>query len=672
MNEVMSSKLPNIQAFIEYLEEFYNYAEVTENNFISKYEQILSKFNNTKEVIEKFKEEKGVAYYVILLFISLKCKVFSHEYVKNIKIIDVEKKLMFFGIVNERFQCICQDEFRKNKNVETYFYKYLIQTLSFWNLNTIEDINIEKLHELDSDEFGGYEAKRRQYVLLLERVLQRYTLKGSKQSVRISIKHNKEEREYGTKELAIINIINEYVNETYKIKNQVGNNFKKTLKLFFKWIDEKDKGINEISKIELNYIRQYYKYVDELDVTYSRKQFRCSVVYKFLAWSIHKKYLVLGIEDIMYTLETPVVYEVEKPRMFEQRLHYIQVIEKVQKYIPIDEEEFLYKNLILAILGTGLRFSEGLKLDNTCIEKKEKVSENSCLEVGRIVVRTKDKCKVINKRTSIQPWGLKSLELLIDRFNSMDNTYIYDKEIGEYRYSLFEYKGQLISESKVKRFLDNKIWSQIEFKNFNGQVINYENIKFHAFRHQKFNDIFEITDGNIMKTNKDANHVSLRMTRKYVNQASKKFVNAIVNNIESGNIVGNGAKILKELIEINMLPNEYLDSIKKLYISEFYSIEYVVENLKFLGFGFCAGKCKWSHLCEGCKYFLTDHGYLKELKERYVINYIMTMALINKKGEIDEELGKRIVSLKRQEKILEEIGVAKEEIKDMRLGGNSI
>lgn len=666
----MNKEFPRIENFIEFVSEFYRNDKYKTKALERNYKKIAKEFKSPVDFIETITKDYTYDIYntCIGIFLTLKCRIFIFEFIDKIRPFKLKEKVIYYGIVDKRLEGICEEEFKLNKNMMRDFYKYLLKTFAFFKVEELSEIKAERISELNIDYFSSDIERRRQYILFLDKVMGLYYLRGNKSNVRENIKYNLEARKYGTDKNYIIEAIDRYIKEKYIVRNYTGDKFLKNIRTFFKWIHDKYKDIEKLDDISEVYIREYYKYINELDIESETKWNRCDYVLKFFIWSRDKEHTSIDVANIRHGLKCVSRYLDNNPKMFQSRQHFNQVLAKVQRYVPLDEEEFLFKNYILVLMGTGLRISEGLWLDNNCIQEKVKVSDKSDMEVGEIILRTKDKTKIVNKRTSILPWGLKSLYDLIDRFNNRQNILIYNEKLGEYVYSLFEYKGKLISIAKLLDFLKTKVFDELEFKDENGKVIDYKNIKSHAFRHQKFNDIYEVTDGNITRVKQDANHRSIKMTMRYTKQAKKKQINKITKSIESGKIVGKGAEILKALVNVDMLPEQYLESLKKLSIAEFYNIDYIVENLKFLGFGFCTGKCKWSHMCEGCKYFITDEEYLTELQMRYSINYMITMALIQSNGIEAKGVRKNLVSLRNQEKILEQLGMTYEEIKRLRVG----
>lgn len=665
------NQFPDIKEYIEYIERFFSVENVKERKqYISTYNKIISKFSTVEKFIESMVNKEGWNKYSrrIGIFLTLKCKMFVFEFIDEVNIVDAKEKVIYCEVVDKRFGEICEEEFKNNKNMKRDFYKFLLKTFAYFNIKNISEIDVKRLGELNVDSFSVAIQRRRQYILFLDKVMALYNLKGNEIDIRQEIRYNADVRKYGTSKECIIGAINKYIQEKYISKNYTGDKFLKNISLFFKWLHNKYENIESLNDISKDYIIQYYEEVKSLSIGNESRWNRCNYVLKFFIWSEYKKLTSLNVIKIRHGLKNRREYMEDNPKMFQDRQHFKQVLAKVQRYEPIDEEEFLFKNYILVLMGTGLRVSEGIWLDNKCLQTREKVNDKSNKEVGEVFLRTKDKTKMVNKRTGILPWGLTALDELLERFNSRENVLIYNKDLGEYNYSLFEYKGKIISLPKLHLFYKDVILDGIEFKGENGDNIDYKDIKFHAFRHQKFNDIYEGTDGNIMRVKQDSNHRSIRMAKKYTRQSKKKMIRRISKSIENGKIVGKGAQILQELLNIDMLPEQYLEIMKKLNIAEGYSIEHIVENFKFLGFGYCTCKCKWSHLCEGCRYFITEGGFLPELQTRYSINFMITMTLIKNNGIEAKGVRKNLISLKNQEKILEELGMNYEEIKELRTG----
>lgn len=664
-------EFPNIKEYLDYIEKFFSVKNDKERKqYISNYNRIISKFSTVEEFIESMINKVEWNKYTkrIGIFLILRCKVFVFEFIDEVSIFKAKEKVIYCKVVDERLEKICDEEFKNNKNMKRDFYKFLLKTFAYFNIKNISEIDVKRLNELNTDFFSNDIQRRRQYILFLDKVMALYNLKGNEIDIRLEIKYNAEIRKYGTDRKCIIDVINKYIEERYTLKNYNSDKFLKNIRPFLKWLHNEYKDIKNLYDIKEEYIIEYYKSVKLSNNTNETKYTKCQHVLKFFIWSEDKKFASIDIRKIGHGFKNRRADIEDNPKMFQDRQHFNQVLAKVQKYDPLDEEEFLFKNYILVLMGTGLRVGEGIWLDNKCLKKRVKVSDESNNEVGEIVLITKDKTKMVNKRTGILPWGLTALDGLIERFNSRENVLIFNGNLDEYNYSLFEYKGKVISLPKLKVFYENVILDGIEFKDENGNSIDYKNIKFHAFRHQKFNDIYEVTNGNIMRVKQDSNHRSIKMTKKYTRQSKKKMIRRISKNIESGKIVGKGVQILQELLNVDMLPDQYLEILKKLNIAEGYSIEHIVENFKFLGFGYCTCKCKWSHLCEGCRYFITEGEFLPELQTRYSINFMITMTLIKNNGIEAKGVRNNLISLKNQEKILEQLGMDYEEIKELRTG----
>lgn len=625
--------------------------------YMYNYFLVQRKYSSPIQFINMDKNRKNNKIKIFLIF---QLKIFVYEYIEYYKFESAKSIILYFNLIDNRFEKICNNELLLHKTMNDRFYSILLKCFVYLKKDHISKISFDEVLLLNDDKFTTDVPRRRQFILFMKKLMTVYRGQGSKKDFSTELRKDKNYRTYGTQSIKIINYINDYVDKNFILRGYSNNKPLKYLRLFFKWtyvqygyyLDVKD--ITE--SIILIYVDQVEK---DTKLGEYAKTARINYVYRFFNWlkEEEKVSIALNVNKRKYRYGIN-----EEPRMFDDREHYMMVVERLQKYEPQNDLEKLYKYLSLIVSATGLRISEARWLDYNCLlEVKDKV--------GVITLKTKDKTNIINKKTSILPWGIEALEKTKRLFDQRPKILVYNKKLNEYVYTLFEFKGEVIKTYNLNQFINEKIFDDIQFKDKAGNIVNYNNKKFHAFRHQKFNDVFEISGGSIKAVQNDSGHQSTKMAKRYTMQSRAKQINEISKNIEAGKIVGKGAELLKQMLQTKMLPKEYLEIAQRLNISVYYTIDYIKDHLKFLGFGFCrASKCSIAPVCEGCDYFFTDEKYINELKKRYSLNYVLAMCQVDELDKMEQYKINNLVSLKYQEKLLVELGVNQTEIKELRKG----
>lgn len=313
--------------------------------------------------------------------------------------------------------------------------------------------------------------------------------------------------------------------------------------------------------------------------------------------------------------------------------------------------------------ATGLRLSEVLWLGPGCLTLTKG-------DVGEITLQTREKQGLKNKPMSILPWGVESIRLLEERYKKNNEgkrpTEYYHRQSRQYFPSLFELEGKVISVNTAGSEI-NKLIHEIEEEYKAKNILFKKGSKFHAFRHQKVNDILEVTGGSVSQAKMDTYHESATMILEYSAQSKEKRQEEAYRALEEGKIVGKYADILKQLLLTPYSPEQYMEVVKKLNLSSFVSKDGIKRAIKHLGFGYCgAGKCKVEPICESCDYFWTCSTFSDELAERYAFNFALVKSRQNEKTTLGTQDYSLVASLKYQEKWLYELGFEESQIQKLR------
>ncbi len=653
MKQYNKTIFPDAEEFIH----FYGYISKAVNNqrFKAKhiYLKFISEFNFVEDAFcsDLIKLKKTDTIIIFLYFMT---NIEVNISVENLRINNPKAILNYFGIVDERFWAACDE--MKIKNLDNKCSQ-ILKTLIYLGKREFDAITFKDLTNMYATSF--YYAVKRSYSIptTIQNIKERISKKAMPTSITkfSNRKYNYSEIEKNAKSIISEYLKKEYTNKGYQISSPLYS-----IRSFLQWINYVHKSIKYLNNINLVHWIEYKDYVNNLKLKERTKQVRIDLVSKFLQWIQENN--IINEKIVEYGERYRRVEEC-KPRMLYTREHFKLIVKAIIDFNPQNEYDSLVQNYLKVVTATGLRLTEAKWLEIGCIRT---IEDN----VGEITLTVKDKTGIINKTTSIMPWGIESINLLEDRYAKINGMEIYNSRTGRYVKSLFQYNGKLISNDKIYKILNN-IMESLEFGDEYGNLIDYRDIKLHSFRHQKFNDIFDVSDGNIIAVKMDSNHISTTMARRYTKQGERKKNLEIIKAIEEGYIVGKGAELLKALINIEIPHDKYIETVKKMNTTATINIKNNKNISRYLGFGFCTGDCKKiKKFCESCDYFYTCSDFEEQLKDRYAKNF----AIIKSRTIVDEDNvyilkqdKKLIESLKYQEKWLLELGVKKEEINSLKI-----
>lgn len=199
-----------------------------------------------------------------------------------------------------------------------------------------------------------------------------------------------------------------------------------------------------------------------------------------------------------------------------------------------------------------------------------------------------------------------------------------------------------------------------------GKVVTFDDTKMHGFRHQKYNDIYEITNGSVVAVKIDSGHRTTEMAKRYTKQNEDRKQQEALKLIEEGKVVGKGAEIIKAMLKTPYSVERYIEIVKKMT-----KATEKKEITKFLGFGFCSStKCIIDNACERCDFFYTCETYLEELGDRYSKNFAILKSKLGtnwEKNILKECNSQLIIDLKYQEKWLKELGINEDKMNKLRI-----
>lgn len=605
-------KYPDEYMLLDFMKVIFNASDYYISRIKSRYSKIKDIYKSPLEFLDveiEYTESNRVDLR-IQMFLSIKYRIEFKSILGKIQSNQCIEVLEYFDLIDEMFIDAWNGD--EDDTFNSYLLKLFLYNNEFdiFNRETIDTNIINFINEYHR--FSNDKARVRRFIYKLNRVMSKYKGIASKENPICILRNMNREylTVYGTENESVIKIIDLYIDLEYERHSKNTTKSLNTLSLFFKWRYSKKGDIKDINEICSKDIEGYVEFLEHKKIKQNTKYKRNFSMNKFIIWLVKKNYLsdksVLDLVSKKIKFKTK---DEEKPRMFESRKHFMQVVNALHVYEPIDELERAKKNLSIIVSATGLRLSECRWLDYECLI--EKIDNLGVVQLG-----SKDKNQLIYKKTTIQKWGLEALEDAKISFENRKNIKIYNKKINQYVYSLFEIDGEIISESALNSFLRTKIFNNIVFLNDKNEKVDYSGIKFHAFRHQKGNDIYRVTNGNLKRVQIGLSHRKISMSAKYTRKEMEEKKKKIIMAIESGKIVGKGSSLIKKLLDVELLPEEYLNIYKKLNISKYFSISKLADSLKFVGFGFCNNKnCKYTPICEGCNYFITNEDYIDILKQ---------------------------------------------------------
>jgi len=648
MQKRLGNKFPSVELFIDFYNNISNSKKDCRYRAKFQYVHFIKNFSFLEDAFQcDLSRYKNINNVIIFLYFTSDINVSID--IERLKITNPEAILKYFHIVDNKFWN-AYEELKVTKTLTKL--SQIIKTVIYLKKRKFDEITYEDLKSMYSNRCCY--ATRRSYSVpsLIESIMTKMNKKGMPNKIS---KYSYKEKDYGVVNNEIKIVLEEYLNKEYMNKGYEISSPNYSLKKFFEWLNSNGKEITSIKLITSTLWDSYKEYIKELDLKDRTKQVRIDLSAMFLEWLqenniVQEKIIEFG-DRYRNTVEC-------KPRMLETREDYKKIARAIIDFEAKDEYELLVKNYLKVILATGFRLSEAKWIEPGAIR-------NIIDNIGEITLEIKDKTKIVNKTTSIMPWGIDAIRELENRLEKNSGVKLYNRKIRKYVYSLFQYEDRLISNDKIYRVF-NKIINDIEFKDEYGNLIDYKNVKLHLFRHQKFNDIYEVSEGNIVAVKIDSNHTSTDMARKYTKQGEHKKKIEIIKAIEEGRIVGKSAKLLKDMMNVNVAQDKYIETVAKINNSSTLDIDKNKNINKFVGFGFCTGNCnKVKQFCEACDFFYTCKEFEEELKERYAKNFLLVrsrIAIRDSNIYIFKDDRDIIEGLKFQEKWLLELGVKKEEI----------
>lgn len=628
--------------------------KVAYSRFIYKY--ATSHFETPNDILS-CNIKKGKRLSSIIVFLAFELDLEVKVNIQSLRIYNAEVIIKYFDLADNEFWSAFNIVVKGLEGRKSAFLIQVVKALMFLKKKNIRDISYDDYTKLYSKEFYYGHAEHLAFPTMLERVMDK--MNGRAMPKRVMSKKNNGS-DYGLMNGSVKEIVNiyfeeKYIQKGYKIKSPLF-----AIKNFFDWIFGYWNDVDFIKNINSLHWENYRIYIEKKECKARTKQVIYNNVAMFFEWLQERKVLIKQVVE--YGDRWRKFVEVES-RMFLSRSHYKKIMHEMIKFEPNDEYEYLVKEYLIVISSTGFRASESLWIGPNSID-------NIVDGIGEISLQVKEKTGIKNKVTSIYPLGIEAINRLEKRLRNIEKIRFYNEKTNTYVYSLFQYDGKLIGIDKIYKVF------RIIMKNANlvddyGNKIEYKNIKLHALRHQKYNDIFDATGGNASAVKIDSGHRHIEMTKRYTKQEEKKKRIEALKLVEQGNIIGKQADILRSLLISPVSNDKYLEVVKKLHTSSTLNISNNKNIKKYLGFGFCSSECKKvKKFCESCDFFYTCNTFESELKERYAKNFtVIKSRVVEKDGgmyilEADKE---NIESLKYQEKWLLEIGVSRAEIDRLKI-----
>ncbi|MBP2636811.1 MAG: hypothetical protein H6Q72_2718 [Firmicutes bacterium] len=652
---------PNREEYFDFI-KFTTDKDYVNHTNITVYNKALKSFDSVEDLINS--QADGVNIYSsLIVFLSLKYKLkVSDRMVSSISIRRSPEKVIRYFSDNSRFLALCKEKLEQGGWQNSFFYPLLLRAFLFLGKSNIDDIGYKDLKKLYCEPFLGCHVHTQPFIGFLASLLGEYTGRALPYDFRVYIKEKDEYELYGTHHIEIQEILNKYLKEEYTSKGIPTTHPLKGLKTFATWLYEKRPEITNISSLKREDWLKFQEFVFEAYEKNSTRGHKLHTILKLLKWLQHKNYLanVVGFRERAKISNSDIKATTES-RNFESREQFNILLAKILTIKPTNEKEELIKQLFLVASATGVRLSEVLWLGPGCLTLTDG-------DVGEIILQVREKQGLKNKPMSVLPWGVEAINFLEERYKKNNEgktplTY-YHEQTAEYFPSLFELKGKVISVNTANVEL-NKLIDEIEAGYVDETVKFKKGSKFHGFRHQKLNDILDVTGGSVSQAKLDSYHQSSEMLLRYSKQGQEKRQEEAHKALDEGRIVGKYADVLKQLLLTPYSPEDYLEVVKKLNLSSFVSKEGVKKAMKYLGFGYCgADKCKVAPTCEGCDYFWTCNTFSDELAERYAINFALIKSRQNEIMSSDTR--DLITSLKYQEKWLLELGFDESSIQKLR------
>lgn len=647
-------EFPSINSFEEYfcmMSTAKN--KVVYSRFIYKY--ATSHFEDPNDLIS-CNIKKSIRISSIIVFLAFELDLEIKINIQSLRIYNADKIIKYFDLADKKFWNAFNEVVKGSQKRKSGFLIQVVKALMFLKKNNVKDITYDDYTNLYSKEFYYGHAEHLSFPTMLERVMDK--MNGKAMPKRVMSKKNNGS-DYGLMNESVKEIVNiyfeeKYIQKGYRIKSPLFG-----IKNFFDWLFSYWKNTNSINDIDSVHWENYRTYIERKICKARTRQVIYNNVAMFFEWLQERKIVTKQIVE--YGDRWKGLVEVES-RMFLSRGHYKKIIHEIIRFEPNDEYEYLVKEYLIVISSTGFRASESLWIGPNSVD-------NIVDGIGEICLHVREKTGVKNKVTSIYPLGIEAITRLEKRLRNIEKIKFYNERTNIYVYSLFQYDGKLIGIDKIYNVF-RRIMKNANLVDDYGNKIEYRNIKLHALRHQKYNDIFDATGGNASAVKIDSGHKHIEMTKRYTKQEEKKKRIEALKLVEQGNIIGKQADILRSLLISPVSNDKYLEVVKKLHTSSTLSISNNKNIKKYLGFGFCSSECKKVRkFCESCDFFYTCSTFESELKERYAKNFtVIKSRVIEEGGEIYivESDKENIESLKYQEKWLLEIGVSRNEIESLK------
>lgn len=656
---------PDEEEFYEFIKTIYS-AESKIIGSKKQYQSILLKFSTPNEFLSDIDKNKEVIkdnlktysnnINTIIIFLSLKCSIKPNCDIQSIIINNAQKIIDFFKLVPINFQEAMNKKVIGSERRKQTFLIQIIKALIYLEKRNITEVTYEDLLKLRSSDFFKGRAKTESIPTLLQGVLSIIKSESLPRKLPSTTNDNKD---YGTDLEDIKGIIQEYLNKKYINKGYQEDSPLSCIRCFFKWLHS-EYSISEFGDISIEHWVKYKEYVCERNIRSRTKQVKIDLVAKFFEWAQIEGKVIKVIVQVNERYKGKVEC---KPRSFDNRDVYIKILRAIMSFEAKNRREYLAKQFLIVATATGLRANEILWLGPDCL-----IDEDG--ESGEVVLQVKEKLGFKNKTTSVLKWGIEPLKELNQRFKNIENKIkFYNSKTKEHFYSLFQdYDDTILSISFIRNTF-TKIMRIGNVVDENGEPLELNQVKIHGFRHQKFNDIYCITNGSLTAVKIDSGHQTIKMAKTYIQQNEKERQLEALELIAQGKVVGKGADIINSLIKTPYSAQRYLEIVKKMNVNVLKEDIVDKKLRKFLGFGFCAGECCIKRVCERCDFFYTCNTYVNELKYRYVINFLLLMGSVvegNYKtivNSIDKELA---IDLKYQEKWLIELGLTQSDIYELR------
>jgi site-specific recombinase XerD len=648
-------KYLNIPSLEKYINFFRYFSEEKEYESTAR-KRYISAVSSVKDLEDLLSSERIQSNIKMFIMLNLNAPI---DQKITIPISYPEKYINYFGLADEKFwdvfHCYVKGSVRRKQK----FLAAILRVLLNLGKRKVADLNYDDLKLLYTEQYYYGALETENFIPIIEKIIINYTNEARPTVARkFSYVGVSALDRYGTCNSEFIKLIDKYleiryIQKGYNIKFPISH-----IKTFFSWLSENNPELLFIGEINDEILDEYKYHILNLDYKSRTIAAKFDIINQFFRWLFEEKRIDRVINITVKLNKT----DQSKSRMFEGREHFKKVLYEIMNFEPQDEKQYLIKHFLIVASATGLRFSEVRWLGPDCIKS---ISE----DIGEITLQIKEKQRKQNKTTSILPWGISSINELNERFHKKKNKIrFYHENTKDYFYVLFEYEDRMLAASEILLTL-RTLFNKADLRDDQGNLVDYSNIKTHAFRHQKFSDIFDVTNGSLTSVKLDSGHKTIEMSKKYIRQSSRKKQIEMIKLVEEGKIVGKSAQILIDLLNVKIEPLKYIDLVKKMNLTELKAS--LSKSIRSLGFGLCfAKKCKLAPICEGCDYYLVSDNEIEVLKHKYSSNYQILKYKIFETGEADflnsEDSLNLIEEIKYQEKWLKELGETDAEIEKLR------